>query len=230
MSYLNSENKPLDPRDECIDMKEGVIYEFGNRKEKMYHWGAMVSDLCDMPVEEYMKPSTVIVQNGGGSSDDEGGGESGGGESESGSTPTTFEANVKYGYVKVSDYESDAENALLNEAVLTNLNVTSKTVSNLQITIPAIDIPGLNDQEPDEPLGIQAAGEDVYIVFITNKELKEIYEGAVNIISDAFTHSTITLDGESVRLYRNNSPVNNCFDSNYGEGSDLIIKYKVIYK
>lgn len=229
MSYLNSENKPLDPRDECIDMKEGVIYEFGNRKEKMYHWGAMVSDLCDMPVEEYMKPSTVIVQNGGGSSDD-GGGESGGGESESGSTPTTFEANVKYGYVKVSDYESDAENALLNEAVLTNLNVNSKTVSNLQITIPATDIPGLNDQEPDEPLGIQAAGENVYLVFITNKELKEISEGTVNIISDAYTHSIITLDGESLHLYRNNSVVNNCFDSNYGPGSDLIYKYKIIYK
>ena len=198
MSYLNSENKPLDPRDECIDMKEGVIYEFGNRKEKMYHWGAMVSDLCDMPVEEYMKPSTVIVQNGGGSSDD-GGGESGGGESESGSTPTTFEANVKYGYVKVSDYESDAENALLNEAVLTNLNVSSKTVSNLQITIPAIDIPGLNDQEPDEPLGIQAAGEDVYLIFITNKELKELNEGMGNIISDAYTEDGLAIIESQVK-------------------------------
>ena len=74
---------------------------------------------------------------------------------------------------------------MLNEAVLTNLNVTSKTVSNLQITIPAIDIPGLNDQEPDEPLGIQAAGEDVYIVFITNTERSDL---AIvnNIIEIAF--------------------------------------------
>jgi hypothetical protein len=230
MSYLNSENKPLDPRDECIDMKEGVIYEFGNRKEQMYHWGAMVADLCDMPVEEYMKPSTVIVQNGGGSSDDEGGGEGGGGESESGSTPSTFEAIVMYGYVKVSDFENDAENALLNEASLTNLNATAKTISNLQITVPAIDIPGLNDQEPDEPLGIQAAGEAVYLVFITDKELKELNEGMGNIISNAYTHSTITLDGETFHLYRSNDSQNSCYDSNYEEGNDLVYKYKVIYK
>jgi hypothetical protein len=28
----------------------------------MYHWGAKVLDLCDLPVDEYMKPMTVITE------------------------------------------------------------------------------------------------------------------------------------------------------------------------
>ena len=32
----------------------------------MYHWGAMVLDLCNLPVEEYMKPMTVNIGEGGG--------------------------------------------------------------------------------------------------------------------------------------------------------------------
>lgn len=55
-----------DPREMAITPESGVTYEEDNRVEKMYHWGAKVLDLCDLPVEEYMKPMTVITNGGGG--------------------------------------------------------------------------------------------------------------------------------------------------------------------
>lgn len=62
MSYIN------DPREMAIRPESGFTLEQDNRYEQMYHWGAMVVDLCGMPVEEYMKPMTVIGVGGGGSS------------------------------------------------------------------------------------------------------------------------------------------------------------------
>lgn len=58
--YLN------DPREETLRTESGVGYylEEDNREEKMYRWGAKVLDLCDLPVEEYMKPMTVICEGG----------------------------------------------------------------------------------------------------------------------------------------------------------------------
>lgn len=47
--YLN------DPREMSIDSKLGVTYENDNRIESMYHWCGKVLDLCNMPVDEYMK-------------------------------------------------------------------------------------------------------------------------------------------------------------------------------
>lgn len=55
MSYIN------DPREMTMKSQDGVILERDNRSETMYHWGAMVTDLCGLPVSEYMKPMTVIV-------------------------------------------------------------------------------------------------------------------------------------------------------------------------
>ena len=66
MSYIN------DPREMAIRPESGVTLEQDNRVEEMYHWGAMVIDLCDMPVEEYMKPMTVIGLGGGGETPDTG--------------------------------------------------------------------------------------------------------------------------------------------------------------
>lgn len=65
--YLN------DPREMSIRPESGITLEEDNRIEKMYHWGAKVLDLCDLPVEEYMKPMTVNCNGGGGggSSDDD---------------------------------------------------------------------------------------------------------------------------------------------------------------
>ena len=60
MSYMN------DPREMAIRPESGVTLEQDNRVETMYHWGAMVTDLCDLPVSEYMKPMTVIVYGSGG--------------------------------------------------------------------------------------------------------------------------------------------------------------------
>lgn len=59
--YLN------DPREETLRTNSGVGYylEEDNREETMYRWGAKVLDLCDLPVEEYMKPMTVICEGGG---------------------------------------------------------------------------------------------------------------------------------------------------------------------
>ena len=59
MSYIN------DPREMTIRPESGVTLEQDNRIETMYHWGAMVTDLCDLPVSEYMKPMTVIALDGG---------------------------------------------------------------------------------------------------------------------------------------------------------------------
>lgn len=68
--YLN------DPREMAIRPESGITLEEDNRYEEMWHWGAAVLDLCNLPVEEYMKPMTVNVNGGGGE---------GGGDSESGS-------------------------------------------------------------------------------------------------------------------------------------------------
>jgi hypothetical protein len=54
--YLN------DPREMSIRPESGITLEEDNRTEKMYHWGAKVLDLCDLPVDEYMKPMTVITE------------------------------------------------------------------------------------------------------------------------------------------------------------------------
>lgn len=55
-----------DPREMAIRPESGVTLEQDNRVETMYHWGAMITDLCDLPVSEYMKPMTVIVYGNGG--------------------------------------------------------------------------------------------------------------------------------------------------------------------
>ena len=73
MSYLN------DPREMAIRTESGITLEEDNRVEPMYHWGAMVLDLCGLPVEEYMKPMPVNVVSGG---------TSGGGGDDSGATYT----------------------------------------------------------------------------------------------------------------------------------------------
>ena len=64
MSYMN------DPREMAIRPESGVTLEQDNRVETMYHWGAMITDLCDLPVSEYMKPMTVIVYGSGGDYED----------------------------------------------------------------------------------------------------------------------------------------------------------------
>lgn len=50
-----------DPREMCIIPESGITLESDNRFETMYHWGAKVLDLCEMDVEEYMAPMTVII-------------------------------------------------------------------------------------------------------------------------------------------------------------------------
>lgn len=59
----------------AIRTESGITLEEDNRVEPMYHWGAMVLDLCGLPVEEYMKPMPVNVVSGGtggGGGDDSG--------------------------------------------------------------------------------------------------------------------------------------------------------------
>lgn len=75
MAYLD------DPRELQIRPESGVTLEQDNRFEEMYHWGAMVLDLCNLPVEEYMKPMTVNIGEGG-----DGGG----------STPSNPKHTLKY--------------------------------------------------------------------------------------------------------------------------------------
>lgn len=70
--YLN------DPREDVLRTETGVGYylEEDKREEKengnWFKWGARVLDLCDLPVEEYMKPMEVNVAGGGGGGGDTG--------------------------------------------------------------------------------------------------------------------------------------------------------------
>ena len=61
MSYMN------DPREMTFNKESGVMMEQDNRREEIYQWGAMQVDLCDLPVDEYMRPLRVEVINGGSS-------------------------------------------------------------------------------------------------------------------------------------------------------------------
>ena len=47
--YLN------DPRENTIDLDKHAIWESDNRIEKRYIWNGLITDLCDLPIEEYMK-------------------------------------------------------------------------------------------------------------------------------------------------------------------------------
>ena len=89
MSYMN------DPREMAIRPESGVTLEQDNRVETMYHWGAMVTDLCDLPVSEYMKPITVIVYG------------NGGGENYPGTTLKTENVKIWFTVLKA---EENAEN------------------------------------------------------------------------------------------------------------------------
>ena len=60
MSYSN------DPRERTLKPELSYILEEDDRYEDMYQWGARILDLCDMSVDEYMKPMTVNVIGGGG--------------------------------------------------------------------------------------------------------------------------------------------------------------------
>jgi hypothetical protein len=55
-----------DPRENSICIESGVTWESDNRTEDMYHWGAMVLDICNMDPEEYMKNPIVDAMEGGG--------------------------------------------------------------------------------------------------------------------------------------------------------------------
>lgn len=59
MPYIN------DPRENIINPENGYVLEDDNRVEDMYKWSGKILDLCDLPVEEYMKPLTVIALGGG---------------------------------------------------------------------------------------------------------------------------------------------------------------------
>ena len=98
-NYIN------DPREMAIRPESGVTLEEDNRVETMYHWGAKVLDLCDLPVEEYMKPMTVITKGGGGD------------DPESGDTPTK---KVKVS-MKVSVVSPDGDIIAQNGDVIGNM-------------------------------------------------------------------------------------------------------------
>lgn len=48
----------------AIRPESGLTLEEDNRIETMYHWCGKVLDLCDLPIEDYMKPMTVIAISG----------------------------------------------------------------------------------------------------------------------------------------------------------------------
>lgn len=51
----------IDPREMTKNPENGFMLEGDNRVEEMYNWSGKILDLCDLPVEEYMKPMQVIV-------------------------------------------------------------------------------------------------------------------------------------------------------------------------
>lgn len=202
MSYLNNKKRPLDPRDTEIDLEKGVIYEMGNRKEEMYHWGAAVTDYCDMPVEEYMKPPVFAVAgsvptptptptpgpDSGSTSGDT-----------SGSTAVT--KSFAYGYIKKSTYDANPQSVSGCDTV------QFTTVNKLEIETD-VDVVQPDEYNPD--IDIEDEDEyqayldsfNIYIVFLSETELEDIeLAGASNI--DIFSKSTITLNGKQYHVYLN---------------------------
>ena len=53
-----------DPREMKFNAESGSIMEQDGRREEVYKWGSMLVDLCDLPVEEYMKPMQVMIVGG----------------------------------------------------------------------------------------------------------------------------------------------------------------------
>lgn len=66
MAYMN------DPRENYIDLEKQAIWESDNREEARWKWNSLVTDLCDMPVEEYMKNPIIEAINNSSSSSTEG--------------------------------------------------------------------------------------------------------------------------------------------------------------
>lgn len=201
MSYLNNEKRPLDPRDTEIDLEKGVIYEMGNRKEEMYHWGAAVTDYCDMPVEEYMKPPVVAIAGSvpvnptGSTSGDTSGSTSG---DTSGSVETNKE--VYSGYIKKSVYDNNPQSVLTTDTI----EHTTVAGNQLDINILATKYDDFNpdiDIEDDDEYDAYTSQFDIYIIFITSQELNDIEESGPSAIN-TFEKSTIVLNNKTYYVYR----------------------------
>lgn len=124
--YLN------DPREMAIRPESGITLENDNRIEEMWHWRGMVLDLCNMPVEEYMKPGFIVD----------------GGGSESGETPEA-QGIIYYGsfVVPVSAFQEDnvieyLDTVSINDSSIyktVDANLCTGAGMNITVTIPTYE-------------------------------------------------------------------------------------------
>jgi hypothetical protein len=206
MAYEN------DPREWQIRPESGVTLEEDNRKEQMWHWGAHILDLCDLPVEEYMKPMEVRGVGGGGE---------GGGGDDTGTTPTV--KDVKF-TVKVISPDGDVIDANGNvvetvenpdnewkvsiirdknfasmvdvevEVVDTDDNTTSKT----------IEINGVSSNKTtDASLGLSNDTQlkSVDATFDDGKQTKEVEDDEGNVIANITINIPKQKTDDEMNLY-----------------------------
>ena len=199
MSYLNNEKRPLDPRDTEIDLEKGVIYEMGNRKEEMYHWGAAVTDYCDMPVEEYMKPPVFAVAGSVPTPGPDSGSTSG---DTSGSTSGDVTTNKELysGYIRKSVYDANPQSVLTTDTI--ERTTTNRNAVDINILATKYDDfnPDIDIEDEDE-YDAYCAQFDIYIIFITSQDLHDIEEAGPSAFA-TFEKSTITLNGKTYYAYR----------------------------
>lgn len=206
MAYEN------DPREWQIRPESGVTLEEDNRKEQMWHWGAHILDLCDLPVEEYMKPMEVRGVGGGGE---------GGGGDDTGTTPTV--KDVKF-TVKVISPDGDVIDANGNvvetvenpdnewkvsiirdknfasmvdvevEVVDTDDNTTSKT----------IEINGVSSNKTtDASLGLSNDTQlkSVDATFDDGKQTKEVEDDEGNVIANITINIPKQKTDDDLKMY-----------------------------
>ena len=118
MSYLN------DPRENAIREESGITLESDNRIEPMYHWGAMVLDLCGMDPEEYMKNPIVEAINNGGS----------GGGSDTGSSEEIIDA-INAAAESINDNTTAAANQIVENLNSSTEKIVDTISSSTQNTI-----------------------------------------------------------------------------------------------
>lgn len=207
-----------DPRENQINLSEGVVWEEDNRKETMYHWGAMVRDLCDMPIEEYMKPSTVIAIVTSGSS--------------SGQTGETKDY-MAYSYAKdISEIHGGNVLDITTEEIVEKGKASGKfkkgAVLDMSFIIPAVYIEGLEDMDPEEQDKI-AEQHFTPFYFLSTTKPTTISNSLGSDVTALWKFETRTLSGSTTAyLYYSDDKENqtNVLDSK-AKGEDREFKFTV---
>lgn len=200
-----------DPREWQIRPESGITLEEDNRKEQMWHWGAHILDLCDLPVEEYMKPMEVRGVGGGG----EGGGD------DTGSTPTIKNVTTTVKVISPSGDVIDANGNVVetvdnpggkwivsvsrdkNFAGVVNL-IVDVTDTNDQTITKNIEVNGVSGEKTTEvELGLSNDTElkSVDCTFDDGTSKKEVVDDEGNIVANVTIKIPTKKTEDDLKMY-----------------------------